>query len=103
MLVRMGRILVALAALLLGVQSTGVLQFVSADECAPRCAKGEADHEREPACDLCACCTLGRPATLPDRTLVIGTLIGRTVDTVAPVPPSPPDPGKIPHIPISLA
>ena len=100
---RMGPVLVALAVLLLGVQSTGVLQFVSADDCAPRCARGETDHDDEPACDLCTCCSLTRPATLPARTIVMETRAVRSVDSVAFLPPAPPDPGKIPHIPISLA
>lgn len=99
----MGRFLALLSVLVLFGQASGVAQFVMADECERRCAKDDPNHQPEPGCDMCPCCTPARHATLPVGAPIIAMLAGRSVSSDPQRLPTAPDPREIPHVPKLVA
>jgi len=88
----------AVLALFLG-QTTGLSEFVEADECEEPCPGDSPDGHCPPACQFCVCCASARPAVLSQGAAVLPVqaflaVLGEQTDT----PPSP-EPREILHVP----
>ncbi len=99
----MRRLFALLAVLVLFGPATGLVQFVTADECERRCAKEEPHHQPEPGCDMCPFCAPARHVVLPVGTPIVAILAGRSVPSEPQRLPTAPDPRKIPHVPKLVA
>lgn len=90
-----------LALFVLVGQVSGAAEYLTADDCARRCAKQE-DNQRAPACDTCPCCT-------PTRAVV--SVAPSASDDAPPdwlaaesmQAPASPEPRDIAHIPKPIA
>lgn len=95
----MRRVLALIALAVLLGQSTGVMEFVNAEDCERRCAEDGAAEGRGAACELCACCAPPRHATLPIRSETLQASPGERIPGEQQRTPDGPDPGEILHVP----
>ena len=103
MAMRLRRLLGLLALVVLVGQVSGLADFLIADDCARRCAKQDADHQPDPACDVCPCCAPTRLVVITAPPATADRAPGRSLIVERAQAPVDPEPSEIPHIPKPVA
>jgi hypothetical protein len=86
------------AILVLCGQASGVVQLITTDDCARRCDKASASHDRDQDCQMCPFCHPTRMAMLAGHPTV-HVMPGDSLTVEAALLPHSPDPSDISHIP----